>query len=187
MLAVVGPTASGKSRLGMEIATRLGGEIIGADSRQIYRHMDIGTAKPTLDDREQVPHHLVDIIDPSDEYSVALYVRQAREAISDVLERGAVPHRGWRHRPVRMGLAGRLERAGGIARPFAQGGTPRTPRPKRTVRPRSRASQDRSRRRRPHRSGQPPQGHQGPRTRAPGPGRRTAARPHACRRRFRRP
>ena len=91
VLAVVGPTASGKSRLGMEIATRVGGEIIGADSRQIYRHMDIGTAKPTLDDREQVPHHLVDIIDPSDEYSVALYVRQAREAISGVLERGAVP------------------------------------------------------------------------------------------------
>ena len=144
VLAVVGPTASGKSRLGMEIATHVGGEIIGADSRQIYRHMDIGTAKPTLDDREQVPHHLVDIIDPSDEYSVALYVRQAREAISGVLERGAVPIvvggtgqyvwallEGWNVPEVSPDRSLRA-------------GTPGTPRPKRTGRPRSRASQDRS-------------------------------------------
>ena len=91
VLAIVGPTASGKSRLGMEIAQSVGGEIIGADSRQVYRHMDIGTAKPPLDDRQRVRHHLIDIIDPSDDYSVALYVRQAREAIEDVLERGSVP------------------------------------------------------------------------------------------------
>ena len=91
VFAVVGPTASGKSRLGMEIAQSVGGEIIGADSRQVYRHMDIGTAKPPLDDRQRVRHHLIDIIDPSDDYSVALYVRQAREAIEDVLERGSVP------------------------------------------------------------------------------------------------
>ena len=91
VLAVVGPTASGKSRLGMEIAQSVGGEIIGADSRQVYRHMDIGTAKPPLDDRQRIRHHLIDIIDPSEEYSVALYVRQAREAIEDVLERGSVP------------------------------------------------------------------------------------------------
>ena len=91
VLAIVGPTASGKSRLGMEIAESEGGEIIGADSRQIYRHMDIGTAKPSLEDRRRVRHHLIDIIAPSDEYSVALYVRQAREAISYVLDRGGVP------------------------------------------------------------------------------------------------
>ena len=91
VLAIVGPTASGKSRLGMEIAQSVGGEIIGADSRQVYRHMDIGTAKPPLDDRQRIRHHLIDIIDPSDDYSVALYVRQAREAIEDVLERGSVP------------------------------------------------------------------------------------------------
>ena len=91
VLAIVGPTASGKSRLGMEIAQSLGGEIIGADSRQVYRHMDIGTAKPPAEDRQRVRHHLIDIIDPSDDYSVALYVRQAREAIADVLRRGGVP------------------------------------------------------------------------------------------------
>ena len=91
VLAIVGPTASGKSRLGMEIAQSVGGEIIGADSRQIYRHMDIGTAKPPLVDRQRVPHHLIDIIDPSEEYSVALYVRQARQAISDVFNRDGVP------------------------------------------------------------------------------------------------
>lgn len=91
VVAIVGPTASGKSRLAMQIAASVGGEIIGADSRQVYRHMDIGTAKPSLEDRRCVRHHLIDIIDPSDEYSVALFVRQAREAISDVLERGRVP------------------------------------------------------------------------------------------------
>ena len=90
-LAIVGPTASGKSRLGMEVAQCVGGEIVGADSRQVYRHMDIGTAKPTMADRRKVRHHLVDIIDPSDDYSVALYVRQARHAILDVLDRGSVP------------------------------------------------------------------------------------------------
>ena len=91
VLAIVGPTASGKSRLGMEIAQNAGGEIIGADSRQVYRHMDIGTAKPPVEDRQRVRHHLVGIIDPSDDYSVALYVRQARDAIANVLRRGRVP------------------------------------------------------------------------------------------------
>ena len=91
VLTIVGPTASGKSRLGMEIAQVVGGEIIGADSRQVYRHMDIGTAKPPAEDRQLVRHHLIDIIDPSDDYSVALYVRQARKAISDVLSRSGVP------------------------------------------------------------------------------------------------
>ena len=91
VLAIVGPTASGKSRLGMDIAQGIGGEIIGADSRQVYRHMDIGTAKPPLDDRQRIRHHLIDIVDPSDDYSVALYVQQAREAIEDVHKRGRVP------------------------------------------------------------------------------------------------
>ncbi len=91
ILAIVGPTASGKSRLGMKIAQSVGGEIIGADSRQVYRYMDIGTAKPPLGDRERVRHHLIDIIDPSDDYSVALYVRQARQAIEDIHKRGKIP------------------------------------------------------------------------------------------------
>ena len=91
VVAIVGPTASGKSRLAMQIAVSVGGEIIGADSRQVYRHMDIGTAKPSPKDRRRVRHHLIDIVDPSDEYSVALFVRQAREAVSEVLGRGRVP------------------------------------------------------------------------------------------------
>lgn len=91
VLAVVGPTASGKSRLGMEIAQSVGGEIIGADSRQVYRHMDIGTAKPPIEDRQRVRHHLIDIISPSEDYSVALYVRQARDAIANVLRRRGIP------------------------------------------------------------------------------------------------
>ncbi len=91
VLAIVGPTASGKSRLGMAIAQRIDGEIIGADSRQVYRHMDVGTAKPSLGERELVRHHLIDIIDPSEDYSVALYVRQARAAISDIFNRGGIP------------------------------------------------------------------------------------------------
>ena len=91
VLAIVGPTASGKSRLGMEIAQCVSGEIVGADSRQVYRHMDIGTAKPPMEDRRKVRHHLVDIINPSDDYSVALYVRQARDAIANVLGRGRIP------------------------------------------------------------------------------------------------
>ncbi len=91
VVAIVGPTASGKSRLAMQIAESVGGEIIGADSRQVYRHMDIGTAKPSLEERQRVRHHLIDIVDPFDEYNVALFVRQAREAISEVHERGRVP------------------------------------------------------------------------------------------------
>lgn len=91
VLTIVGPTASGKSKLAMAIAESIGGEIIGADSRQVYRHMDIGTAKPTRDDRERVPHHLIDVVDPDEDYSVALFTLQARRAIQCVLERGRLP------------------------------------------------------------------------------------------------
>ena len=102
-MAIVGPTASGKSRLGMDIAQGIGGEIIGADSRQVYRHMDIGTAKPPLEDLRRVRHHLIDIIDPSDDYSVALYVRQAREAIEDVQRTWQGTHHGGWDRTVCSG------------------------------------------------------------------------------------
>ena len=104
----------------MDIAQGIGGEIIGADSRQVYRHMDIGTAKPPVEDLRRVHHHLIDIIDPSEEYSVALYVRQAREAIEDVQRTRQRPHRGGWDRAVCLGLTGGMERAGGLARPFAQ-------------------------------------------------------------------
>ncbi|MCL6638192.1 MAG: tRNA (adenosine(37)-N6)-dimethylallyltransferase MiaA [Firmicutes bacterium] len=91
LVVVTGPTATGKTDVGVMVAERLGGEIISADSMLIYRYMDIGTAKPTLQERRGIPHHMIDIVDPDEEYSVALFQRQAREAIGGVLARGRVP------------------------------------------------------------------------------------------------
>lgn len=87
LVAIVGPTASGKSAIALELAQRLGGEIVNADSRQIYRGMDIGTAKPSVGDRRKVPHHLYDIADPRETYSLALFRRHAREALEAIWER----------------------------------------------------------------------------------------------------
>ena len=89
LVAIVGPTASGKSAIALELATRLGGEIVNADSRQVYRGMDIGTAKPSVEDRRRVRHHIFDIADPRAGYSLALYQRQARAALEGIWERGA--------------------------------------------------------------------------------------------------
>jgi tRNA dimethylallyltransferase len=91
MIAIIGPTASGKTALSLELARRFNGEIISADSRQIYRGMDIGTAKPTTEERRLVPHHLIDIKNPDEEYTVAEYKRDAIVAIRDILERGKLP------------------------------------------------------------------------------------------------
>jgi tRNA dimethylallyltransferase len=91
VVAVVGPTAVGKSRLGALLARTFNGEIIGADSRQVYRYMDIGTAKPTGEERSAVPHHLVDVVDPDGSFSVALYQSLALKAIDQVMQRGRVP------------------------------------------------------------------------------------------------
>jgi tRNA dimethylallyltransferase len=91
IIAVVGPTASGKTTLGIALAQKFGGEIISADSRQIYRGMDIGTAKPTAVERRAVPHHLIDIKNPNEEYTVADYKRDAIAAIEDIIARGNVP------------------------------------------------------------------------------------------------
>lgn len=88
LVAIVGSTASGKSAIALELATRLGGEIVNADSRQVYRGMDIGTAKPSVEDRRRVRHHIFDIADPSAGYSLALYQRQARAALEGIWERG---------------------------------------------------------------------------------------------------
>jgi tRNA dimethylallyltransferase len=87
LVALVGPTASGKSAIAIELAQRLGGEIVNADSRQIYRGMDIGTAKPDHGERRKVRHHLYDIVDPIDEYSLALYKRDARAVLDSLWER----------------------------------------------------------------------------------------------------
>jgi tRNA dimethylallyltransferase len=86
--AIVGPTATGKSALAIELALVLGGEIVSADSRQVYRYMDIGTAKPSAADRAKVPHHLVDIINPDADFTLATYQELAFAAIADIQRRG---------------------------------------------------------------------------------------------------
>ena len=91
VIVVVGPTASGKSALGMALANHLHGEIVCMDSMQIYRRMDIGTAKPTREDRTKVPHHLVDIVEPWEPYTVAKYADDAKRVIMEITARGAFP------------------------------------------------------------------------------------------------
>ncbi len=91
IVAIVGATATGKTSLAQRLAVELGGEVVSADSRQVYRYMDIGTAKPGREARETVPHHLVDVVDPDDTYSLALFVRDTHKAISEILARPAVP------------------------------------------------------------------------------------------------
>jgi len=88
VIAIVGPTASGKSALAMRVAERLGGEIVSADSRQVYRTMDIGTAKPSIRERERVRHHLIDVADPGERYDVLRYQRDARAALAEIRARG---------------------------------------------------------------------------------------------------
>ena len=91
LIAVLGPTAVGKSAIAIKIAHRYGGEIINADSRQIYKFMDIGTAKPGEAERAGVAHHLLDLINPDESYSVALYRRSANDLISTIQSRDALP------------------------------------------------------------------------------------------------
>jgi tRNA dimethylallyltransferase len=91
LLAIVGPTASGKSELAMAVATRIPVEILVADSRQVYRGMDVGTAKPDADARAAVPHHLLDLAEPDEAFSVAHWVERARELIPGIVGRGRTP------------------------------------------------------------------------------------------------
>ena len=91
ILAVVGPTGGGKSALALALAKRLDGEIISCDSMQIYKNMDIGTAKPTPDEQGAVRHHMIDVAEPHESYSCADYVSAAREAIEDCARRGKLP------------------------------------------------------------------------------------------------
>jgi tRNA dimethylallyltransferase len=91
VLCIVGPTASGKSSLALLVAKSLRGEIISADSRQVYRHLDIGTAKPTKAQRRQVKHHFVDLLDPDEAFSAGDFGRKGRETIDDIFRRKRVP------------------------------------------------------------------------------------------------
>ena len=91
LVVVVGETASGKSALGMELARKFNGEIICADAMTVYKGFDIGTAKPSKDDRAEVPHHMLDIVDAASGFSVAAFKRRAEEAIADVAARGRLP------------------------------------------------------------------------------------------------
>ncbi len=91
VIAIIGPTCTGKTALSIEVAQKIGGEIIACDSRTIYRHMDVGTAKPTLDERCGVPHYMFDVVDPDVPYTVAEYKEQATAAMNDIFARGLTP------------------------------------------------------------------------------------------------
>lgn len=91
VLTIVGPTASGKTRLAVELARRFHGEVVSCDSMQIYRYMDIGTAKPTAQEMAGIPHHMLDVADPEENYSAARYVEQACACVDDILTRGKLP------------------------------------------------------------------------------------------------
>jgi len=88
MVLVLGVTASGKARLGFELAKSLDGEIISVDSMKVYRRMDIGTAKPSREAQQQIPHHLIDVVEPSESFSVGLFLDRALAAIEDIRARG---------------------------------------------------------------------------------------------------
>ncbi|MEG1687774.1 MAG: isopentenyl transferase family protein, partial [Angelakisella sp.] len=91
LVAVVGPTASGKTRLAIELAKALSGEIISGDSMQLYQRLSIATAKPTAAEQAEVPHHLIDLLEPWESFSVAQYTTLAHKAIAEVYGRGNLP------------------------------------------------------------------------------------------------
>lgn len=91
VIAVVGATASGKTSYAIELAKKINGEIISADSRLVYKGMDIGTAKPTIDEMQEIPHYMIDVVEPEYNYSVGLYVKEAKKHITDIISRGKVP------------------------------------------------------------------------------------------------
>ncbi len=91
ILAIAGATASGKSKVAVELAKKLNGEIISMDSMQIYKHMDIGTAKVTLQEMENIPHHMIDIVEPNMPFSVSDFVKLAKDKINEITARGKLP------------------------------------------------------------------------------------------------
>lgn len=103
LVVILGPTAVGKSEIAIQLAERLKGEIVSADSRLFYRGMDIGTAKPTLEERARVPHHLIDVADPDESWSLALFQLEANKAIRSIV--------AGRHIPIMVGGTGQFLRA----------------------------------------------------------------------------
>jgi tRNA dimethylallyltransferase len=91
VIAIVGPTAGGKSDLGLHLAELFNGEIVNYDSVQIFRHLNIGAAKPSLEERERIPHHLIDIREPTEVYTAGDYQRDGRDVLKDVTQRGKLP------------------------------------------------------------------------------------------------
>jgi tRNA dimethylallyltransferase len=91
VIVIAGPTASGKTALSIEVAKKIDGEIVSCDSMQIYKYMDIATAKPDKSEMQGIPHHLMDFIEPTDNYSVAEFVKDAHKAIVDISSRGKLP------------------------------------------------------------------------------------------------
>ena len=91
LIVLTGPTAVGKTALSIQLARRIGGEIISADSMQVYRHMDIGTAKIRLEEMDGVPHHLIDILEPTEDFNVVRFQALARAAAEDIYSRGKIP------------------------------------------------------------------------------------------------
>ena len=91
LLILTGPTAVGKTSLSVRLAKAVGGEIVSADSMQVYRGMDIGSAKVTKDEMDGVPHHLIDVLDPKEDFNVVLFQKLALEAIASIHKRGGLP------------------------------------------------------------------------------------------------
>lgn len=91
VIAIAGPTASGKTKLAIDMAKELDGEIISADSRLVYKGFDIATAKPTMEEREGIPHYLIDVVEPEYDYSVADFKKAAEEKINEIISRGKTP------------------------------------------------------------------------------------------------
>jgi len=91
LVVIIGPTGVGKTRLALQLALKYNGEIVNADSRQIYRFMDIGTAKPTKEEQSLVPHHLIDIVNPNEDFNLATYKQLACQTISDIQNRDKSP------------------------------------------------------------------------------------------------
>lgn len=91
LIVIAGPTASGKTEISIRLAKKINGEIISGDSMQVYKKLDIGTAKITKDEMESIPHHLINIIDPADDYNVCIFQKTAKKIIEDIHSRGKVP------------------------------------------------------------------------------------------------